>query len=82
MMNERKRWLDDPRNVDKIFYWLCGACALAFMADFLFEKHGYFSWEHWTGFHGVYGFISCVGLVLAAKQMRRLVKRSEDYYDR
>jgi hypothetical protein len=82
MTTERKRWLDHPRNVDRIFYWLCGVCVLVFVADFFFEKHGYFTWEHWVGFHGVYGFISCVGLVLAAKQMRRLVKRPEDYYDR
>ena len=36
---------------------------------------------HTPGFHAAYGFISCVLLVLAATQMRRFVKRDEDYYD-
>ena len=36
---------------------------------------------HTPVFHAAYGFISCVLLVLAATQMRRFVKREEDYYD-
>lgn len=82
MSNERTRWLDDPRNVDKIYYGLWVLCALVVVADFFYEKHGYFFFEHWVGFHAAYGFIACVGLVIAAKQLRRVLKRSEDYYDR
>ena len=37
--------------------------------------------EMWIGSKGIYGFISCVALVLAAKQLRRIVKRDRDYYD-
>lgn len=81
-MNERRWWLDDPKNVDKVFYALCVLCALSVIADLFYDKHGHFTWENWLGFHAGYGFVACVGLVLAAKQLRKLVKRPEDYYDR
>ena len=77
---ERKYWLDDRRNVDKIFYGLALICAGLFLADFFYHKHVSFSFEGWFGFFAWYGFICCVTLVLLAKQMRKLVKRDEDYY--
>jgi hypothetical protein len=33
------------------------------------------------GFYGAYGFIGSVFLVLVAKQLRKLLKRPEGYYD-
>ena len=78
---ERRRWLDDPRNVDKVFYALIGVCVLSVAADLLYHKHTHFSWEELIGFHAWYGFVGCVFLVLTAKQMRRILKRDEDYYD-
>jgi transposase len=77
---ERKYWLDDRRNVDKIFYGLALICAGLFLADFFYHKHVTFAFEDWFGFFAWYGFICCVTLVLLAKQMRKLVKRDEDYY--
>lgn len=82
MKNEKRYWLDNPRNVDRIFWGLVGVCALLTVPDLVYHKYGHFSWESWIGFYGLYGFISCVGLVLLAKQMRKLLKRSEDYYER
>jgi len=34
------------------------------------------------GFYSLYGFVACVILVLLAKEMRKLVMRDEDYYER
>jgi hypothetical protein len=81
MKNQKQYWLDDSRNLDKIFWGLGCLCALLGLADFFYDKQVDFSWEAWTGFYGFYGFLSCVGLVLAAKQMRKVLKRREDYYD-
>lgn len=80
--DNRKWWLDDARNVSKIYYGLWILCGILVAADFFYDKHGYFSFEEWFGFHAGFGFIACVGLVLVSKQLRRLLKRSEDYYDR
>jgi hypothetical protein len=82
MNPERKYWLDEPKNVDKVFYTLCALCASVVIADFFYDKHGDFAWEHWVGFHGWFGFVACVALVLVAKQLRKVLKRPEDYYDR
>ena len=78
---EKRYWLDDLRNVNKIVYALYAICAFLLVIDPLIHKHGPFAIEHWLGFYGIYGFVACVGLVLAAKELRRLLMRSEDYYD-
>jgi len=77
---DRKYWLDDPRNVRKIVYALVAVCVLLVVLDLFYDKHAHFEAENWFGFYGFYGFVCCVGLVLAAKQLRRLVMRPEDYY--
>ena len=78
---EKTYWLDHPGNVKKIVWALVAVCVLLIAADLLIHKHGYFAVEHLFGFYGFYGFIVCVGLVLAAKAMRTILMRPEDYYD-
>lgn len=75
-------WLDKPGSVDLIVKAVYAVCALLVVADFFVHKHGPFAIEHLFGFYAWYGFIACVGLVLAAKMMRRALMRAEDYYDR
>lgn len=76
-----KGWFYETKNINRIVYGLYGFCALLLVIDPFVYKHG-FDIAHWFGFYGFYGFLGCVGLVLAAKEMRRVVMRSEDYYDR
>jgi hypothetical protein len=77
---ERRRWLDERRNVDKVYYALIAACCLAAAADLVYPRHGHYEAETLVAAYGIYGFISCVALVLAAKELRKLLKRDEDYY--
>lgn len=79
--DERRYWLDDPGNVTKIVWTLVAVCGALFFADAFYSKHGYFAIEHVFGFYGLFGFIVCVALVLAAKWMRTFLMRPEDYYD-
>ena len=72
---------DRLRNVNPIMYPLCAVCAALFVADLLVHKHAHFDFEHWFGFYGFVGFASCLALVLAAKVLRVILKRDEDYYD-
>jgi hypothetical protein len=78
--NERT-WIDEPRNVNRIVYALYAVCAGLFLIDPLIHKHGPFAIEHVWGFYALYGFIGCVGLVLAAKLLRIVLMRPENYYD-
>ncbi len=77
-----KHWLEQPATVQKIVYALYAVCAVLLVVDIAVPKHGPFAIEHWLGFYGIYGFVGCVFLVLAAKLMRVVLMRSEDYYDR
>ena len=79
--DEKTYWLDEPRNVTKVFWSVVIACALLFGADAFYHKHAEFEAESWFGFYGIYGFVGSVALVLAAKGLRKILMRDEDYYD-
>ncbi len=80
--HERRYWLDDKRNVNKVCYALYTVCAGFALADlFPYKQHLHFDFEYWPGFSSIYGYVSCVALVLAATQLRKVLKRDEDYYD-
>lgn len=80
-MKDDPRWLDEPRNVDRVVRGLYLACALVFLADLLYGKHPHFKVEDVFGFYALYGFVGSVTLVLVAKQLRRVLMRDEDYYE-
>jgi hypothetical protein len=80
---EKKRYLfDDPRNVRLVVRGLILACAVLFGLDAVLHRHVSHPWEGFFGFYAFYGFVACVLLVLLAKEMRKLVMRDEDYYER
>jgi hypothetical protein len=81
-MSPDKRWLDEPKNVAKIYrgLWIFGG--LLALADLVVHRHAEAGIDGWLGFYAAYGFVACVALVLAAKLLRRIVMRPEDYYDR
>ena len=84
---EKQHLFDKKKNVVALIVGLFITCALLLASDLLFysesfEKHAHYQWENWPGFYAVFGFVSCVLLVLVSKYLLRpLVKRSEDYYD-
>lgn len=81
-IGEKSYWLDRPGNVNKLIYVFYAICAGLFAVDWFVPKHGPFAIEHIFGFYGLFGFIACVVLVLIAKQLRCVLMRPEDYYDR
>jgi uncharacterized membrane protein len=78
---EKSYIFDNPRNVKFLIYGLYVVCAVLFVLDFVIHRHFEYAVEGWYGFYGIYGFVACVFLVLAAKEMRKIVRRKEDYYD-
>lgn len=57
-------------------------CAGFGAAEFFIHRHGHFGEDGIPLFYGIYGFIAFFGLVLVGKQLRKLIMRDEDYYDR
>lgn len=73
---------DNPRNVRRVIYALLAACVVVLGGDFFVYRHIDHPWESIFGFYAIYGFVACVLLVLVAKELRRIIMRREDYYDR
>ncbi len=55
--------------------------ALLFLVDFFIDRKIHQPAERMPGFYALYGFVGCVVLVLAAKELRKVVMRPENYYD-
>ena len=66
---------------DALYKGLLALCVVLFAADFLYHKHAHFDFEQLPGFYGLFGLASYCGIVLTAKQLRKILKRDEDYYD-
>ena len=85
--DERRHVWDDPANVRRLIQAFFVSCFLMLCLDFVVHRHP--SFEHgelpietWFGFYAIYGFVACVLLVLIAKQLRKVLMRPEDYYER
>lgn len=77
---ERDHWLARPATIRRL--WIGGAILLALTvaAQFVFPVKGYFGIDGWFAFGALFGFLSCVAMVLFAKGLGAFLKRPEDYY--
>lgn len=80
-MNERRRWLDEPRHVTWLVRALYAACALLLLADFVVHRHAHFRFEELIGFYAAVGFFAYCVIVLSARGLRRWLHRDENYYE-
>lgn len=67
--------------VKRIVYAVYIICAGLLLIDLFHHKHGHFVFEEWFGFYAIFGFLAYVFIVLSATQLRKILKRDEDYYD-
>jgi hypothetical protein len=82
-MSDKRRdgGLDSPHTVKQIlrvFYVICG---VLFALDLLLSRHTIHMLEAIPGFYAIFGFVSCVVLVVIARWMRTFLLRDENYYD-
>lgn len=80
MAEEQQHLFDKPENIRRLLRILYLACALLLVLDLIIHRHVIHTWESLWGFYGFYGFLACIGLVLTAKQLRKILQRPEDYY--
>lgn len=81
MDRKDKHLFDDPNVVKQILRSLYIFCALLFAMDFIVQRQTMHGWENLLGFYPIFGFVSCVVLVLIAKWMRSFLMRPENYYE-
>ena len=83
MAEQEKSYIfDNPKNVKRVIHVLYLLCGMSLIAEFFVKRYVDHPWEGLFGFYTLYGFVACVLLVLIAKEMRKLIMRGEDYYDR
>ncbi len=85
-MNFLEKQLEDPVRFGRIKRWSCVGLVLIVLAEIvvlLIEGgHGHFSFEDWPAWGSVYGFVSCVAIIIVSKFIgKKWLMRREDHYD-
>lgn len=79
---KKQHLFDNPKNIKLVVRGFFISCIMLLIVDLFIHKHGHFSFEEKPEFFAVFGFVSCVILVLVAKYgLRKIAKRKEGYYD-
>ena len=78
---EKTHIFDKPGNVKRLLRIFYVICAGLFGAELFIDRHLDHAVESWYDFYAIFGFVACVALVLAAKELRKAAMRKEDYYD-
>lgn len=75
-------WLARPTTIKLLWRIFAGVLALTVLAQVVIGIKGYFGVDGWFAFGAVFGFLSCLAMVLVAKGLGFVLKRDEDYYTR
>ena len=77
---EDDAWLARPSTIRLLWRVFAVVLAVAVAAQLLFKVKGYFVVDGWLSFGAVFGFLSCVAMVLVAKVLGWVLKRDENFY--
>ena len=80
MTEPRPHWLDDPRNVRRLWRGFVAVLALTVLAEVFVPLHPHFGVEGWFGFNAWYGFGVCALMIVGAKALALVLKRRDTYY--
>jgi len=80
-MDQRPHWLDQPRNVKRLWRGFLGVLSLTVLAQLMVQLHPHFAVESVFGFYAWFGFLACAAMIVVAKALALLLKRPDTYYD-
>ena len=63
-----------------ILLWV--VCGLTIIPDFFTHRHPHFGFDGFIGFYALFGFVACAVLILFSKLIGRVLKVTEEYYDK
>lgn len=82
-MKKEFDFFDKKENIDKLRYLFYLLLFILVLLDLSVEKHPHYGWEKLFGAYALYGFFSCVIIVIFSKLLGKLwLQKPEDYYDR
>ena len=77
----KQNWFYRKSSIKKLYISALIILVVVFFVEYFIILHPHFSIEKIFGFHAVFGFLSCIVLIIFAKLLGFLVKRKDDYYD-
>jgi hypothetical protein len=85
LLPDHDTWLERPATIRLLKFGSLALLAATVVAEFVFvpeSKPHFDGIDGWLGFHAVYGFFTCVLMVLGAKfVLGYVLKRKDTYYD-
>tara|TARA_R110001599_G_scaffold325504_1_gene537698 strand:- start:70953 stop:71270 length:318 start_codon:yes stop_codon:yes gene_type:complete len=78
--DESIHWLVRPAAIRKLWYAFSAVLASIVLLQAVIPVKGYFVVDGWFGFGAVYGFVSCLLMVLVAKVLGVVLKRPQEYF--
>lgn len=79
--NETKHWLLRPNTIRLLWIGFIVVLTALALADVFLHPHALFGIDGTFGFYSWYGLLTCAAMVLFAKALGLLLKRSDTYYD-
>ncbi|MDO9519784.1 MAG: hypothetical protein Q8K97_02620 [Pseudohongiella sp.] len=81
LVNGQPHWLVRPSTI-RLLWWIFGVVlALTVVAQIFIHLHDYFTLDGFFGFYAIFGFVSCLAMVVFAKLLGVFLKRPDTYYD-
>lgn len=77
---DKTSWLDEPRNVKKLWHGFLAVLALTVLVELAVALHPHFEVESLFAFHAWFGFVACAAMIVVAKGLALLLKRPDTYY--
>ena len=77
----KKNWFYRKKTIKKLIVFSLIILGLLIFIEFFIILHPHFDVERIFEFHAIFGFLSCVALIIFAKLLGFLIKRKDDYYD-
>ena len=78
----KQHWLVRPATIRLLWVVFAVILALTVLAGLFTQVHARFGLDGSFAFYAWYGFVTCIGLVVFAKLLGRLLQRKDRYYDR
>ncbi|MEO6364421.1 MAG: hypothetical protein ABIO71_14430 [Caldimonas sp.] len=78
--HDTRSWLDQPRNVSRLWRGFLVVLVLMVLAETLVHLHPVFAIESLFAFNAGFGFLACALMILVARALGLLLKRRDDYY--
>jgi hypothetical protein len=74
-------WLARESTIKRLWIVFGALLAATVLMDLVIEHHPYFGLDGSVGFGAWFGFASCVALIVLARGLGAILKRSDTYYD-